>query len=689
MHRRLTTLTVFGLAAAATVLVVVVARSVVADNEDRLLRQRADELVLVVNSLGENLQAEVVSATVAAQESNGDPAGFADFVTRSEDTGTSPGTWVLLRRTPFGMEQVAHTGPAPLLEANRDDAINRDLVEAADGGFTIVALSGDAAPLQALGVAAGRPGVPGDYLAYQEIPLLAAAAGSDQVSNGFEDVGIELYLGRRANPDRRVLSLGMDRVEGDTVATPFRFGGRNLLLVVGATQPLTGDLTAHLPTILLVVAGSVGLLMTVVVELTLRRRDRAERLVTALETTNVELDRAMAEQRRADLAKAALEEDLRRMQRLEAVGQLAGGIAHDFNNLLAAILSYAELAEEDTVGHPSHDDIVEIRQAAERGADLTRQLLAFSRRDRIEPDPVDLNAVIDSVVRLLARTIPADVNLTTDLAQDLPAVLADAGELEQILVNLAVNARDAVGPGATISIETSAQHLSAEDLAAHPGMEAGPVVQLVVRDDGHGMDADVLARAFEPFFTTKGRGRGTGLGLSTVYGIIQRWGGHITADSQPGAGTVFVIMLPATADPAPERGPVTTVGDEGRGETVLLAEDEAAVRRAVRRHLEAAGYRVIEAEDAASAESLGGAHRIDLLLTDLVMPGDRTGIDLAEALTTANPHLPVIFMTGYSGETTGDPRRREGAPVLRKPFTTQALLEAVRSSLDAATAVAK
>jgi signal transduction histidine kinase len=688
LRRRLTTLAVLAVAVGATVLIVAVARTVVADNEERLLRQRADELVLIVSSLGSNLQADVVSATVAAQEADGDTANFARFVTQGDNADPSD-TWVLLRRTPFGLAEVTHTGSEPLLDANRDEALNRDLLEAADGGFAIVALGGEAGPLQALGVAAGRPGVAGDYLAFREIPLIQAAAGSDEVNNGFEDVGIALYLGRTADPDRQVLALAMDEVEGDTVSVPFQYGGQRLTLVVGATQPLTGELTADLPMILLVVAGSVGLLMTAVVAFTLRRRDRAEQLVADLEATNEERDRAVAEQHRADEEREAIEDDMRQMQRLEAVGQLAGGIAHDFNNLLAAILSYAELAEEDTIDHPSHDDIVEIRRAAERGADLTRQLLTFSRRDREEPDLVDLNEIVDRVVRLLARTIPADVRLDTDLAEDLPAVLADGGELEQILVNLAVNARDAVGPGGSISIETSAQVLTAEDVGVHPGMAPGPTVQLVVRDDGQGMSADVLARAFEPFFTTKERGRGTGLGLSTVYGIIQRWGGHITAQSHPGDGTAFIIMLPASSAPAPTPAIAAPVAVPGAGQTVLIAEDEDAVRRAVHRHLVAAGYQVLEAGHATGAELMAREHTIDLLLTDLVMPGRRTGVDLAEALTTLHPGLPVIFMTGYSGDTTGDPRRDEHAIILRKPFTTQALMEAVQQAFERAPSVSR
>ncbi len=377
-----------------------------------------------------------------------------------------------------------------------------------------------------------------------------------------------------------------------------------------------------------------------------------------------------------------LEEELRQAQKMEAVGRLAGGVAHDFNNLLTAILGYCQLAlERLTPDHPVRPDIQEIVKAGERASDLTSQLLAFGRRQMLQPRVLDLNAVVRDLTRLLGRLLGPAVRLESRLGAARPWVRADSGQLEQILVNLSLNARDAMPGGGTLTIETA---------------DAEGRVALLVADTGTGMDPDTLARAFEPFFTTKERGRGTGLGLSTVYGIVKQSGGDIAVASAAGAGTTFRIILPAVGAPAEEPARARA-GEEAAGAavggpatgpsagTVLLVEDEEAVRELVRGVLEARGYHVLLAADGQGAllESERHGGPIDLLITDLIMPG-MSGGDLAACIMTSRPALRVLYMSGYTDESLAPARlERAGTAYLQKPFTLGALMEAVREVLGA------
>jgi PAS domain S-box-containing protein len=380
-----------------------------------------------------------------------------------------------------------------------------------------------------------------------------------------------------------------------------------------------------------------------------------------------------------------LEEQLRQSQRLEAIGQLAGGVAHDFNNLLTVISGYTEtlLEGRDRTSEPELDQIA---LAAERAAILTRQLLAFSRRQMLQPRVVQLNDVVGGVAPMLTRLIGEDVQLVTSLAPDLGRVLADPGQLEQVLLNLAVNARDAMPGGGTLTMQTANVDLDEDYVAHHGEASPGPHVMLSVADTGHGMDAETLSHMFEPFFTTKPVGTGTGLGLATVYGIVKQSGGSIWIYSEPGDGTTVKIYLPrveasVTEEDASPRPAATAA--EGT-ETILIAEDEPSLRALSARILEKYGYNVIVAESATDALQIvaGNGRRFDLLLTDLIMP-ELSGTALAERVQELAPGIRVLFMSGYADDVaTKNGALQPGAPFLEKPFTANELASKVRELLD-------
>jgi two-component system, cell cycle sensor histidine kinase and response regulator CckA len=371
-------------------------------------------------------------------------------------------------------------------------------------------------------------------------------------------------------------------------------------------------------------------------------------------------------------ARRELEGQLRHAQKMEAVGRLAGGVAHDFNNLLTVINGYTDvLLHEIPPDAPERADLTMIREAGERAASLTAQLLAFSRRSIIAPKPLDLNTVVARLARMCQHIIGEHIALATRLDPTPCMVMADAGQIEQVVMNLVVNARDAMPRGGALTITT-----------ANTVTATGQFAYLAVSDTGEGMTDDVRARAFEPFFTTKPPGQGSGLGLATAYGIVEQAGGQIQIETAPGNGSVFTVILP-TVD-VPEAAAAPLVRDRPRGsETVLLAEDEDAVRWLVQRALESHGYRVLPARTGEEAEAIERAYRgpIQLLITDVVMPGI-PGSELADALRARRPQLRVLFMSGY----TNDEVVRHGVSVardslLQKPFSAQALLAIVRRAL--------
>jgi PAS domain S-box-containing protein len=381
----------------------------------------------------------------------------------------------------------------------------------------------------------------------------------------------------------------------------------------------------------------------------------------------------------------ALEEQLVQAQKLQSIGRLAGGVAHDFNNLLTAILGNAELALIDLPeDHPAGESVREIVKAAERAASLTRQLLSFARKQMIEPAPLDLSAVVSGSIEMLRRLLGEDVEILAELRDGLDIVEADPGQVQQLLVNLTVNARDAMPDGGRLVIETANLAVGDEYRAAHPEVRAGNYVTLAVTDTGTGMTDDVLAHLFEPFFTTKRQGEGTGLGLATCHGIVEQSGGHIWVHSEVGLGTSVTILLPVAEGVArPVGKAVVSMPPPTGTETVLVVEDDDSVRRLAVLGLRSNGYTVMEARNAADALVIAAkAASIDLLVSDIVMPGMR-GPELAARLREMRPAAKLLLVSGHAD--TSDSFRDDSGRVIQllpKPFTPERLSRKVREILD-------
>jgi len=405
-----------------------------------------------------------------------------------------------------------------------------------------------------------------------------------------------------------------------------------------------------------------------------------------LEHANAELLREIAEHIKTEKALQRTQEQLSHSQRLEAIGQLAGGIAHDFNNLLSVVLGYSgTIASDLPPDHPLQADVEEIRRAGERAAELTRQLLAFGRRQVLEPRVLDLNEVVVRVDRMIRRTIGDDIELVTMPGDPLWQVKVDPGQIEQVILNLVINARDAMPGGGTLTIETHNIAFDQDYADAHVGASAGPHVVLAVSDTGIGIPKDVQPRIFEPFFTTKEVGKGTGLGLATVFGIIKQSGGHIWFYSEVGRGTTFKLCFPRSTEPlaTPDARPGPIVSAPRGHATILLVEDDPQLRAMARTILVRQGYQVLDAPDAAEALTLSArfSGEIALLLTDVVMP-KMSGRELARALLETRPRTKVLYMSGYTDNAIVhngvlDP----GVCFLQKPITPDTLAHKVHEVL--------
>jgi PAS domain S-box-containing protein len=404
--------------------------------------------------------------------------------------------------------------------------------------------------------------------------------------------------------------------------------------------------------------------------------------------------------KRSERALYQSEEQLRQAQKMDAVGKLAGGIAHDFNNLLMIIRGDSDLMLRRLArGHPLRQNAEGIREAADQAATLTRQLLAFSRKEVVAPRLVDLNSIVASIHAMLQRLLGETINLVTITAPDLGGVMADPGQMEQMILNLCVNARDAMPDGGRLTVRTANVELDETAAKWWSDSRPGAYVVLEVSDTGAGMDEETRVHLFEPFFTTKEQGKGTGLGLSTVYGAVKQSGGHISVESAPGRGSTFRIYLPRVAAPAvtppdlrpsPEAADPGTAGDttlaQGHGETILLVEDAQRVRAVVREILEMSGYTVLEARHGADALEVSNRHAgtIHLLVTDVVMP-QMSGRELSQRLSTLRPDLKVLYMSGYTDDAiVRHGVLASGIAFLSKPFTPDALALKVREVLDGA-----
>ena len=385
--------------------------------------------------------------------------------------------------------------------------------------------------------------------------------------------------------------------------------------------------------------------------------------------------------------RSLLEEQMRQAQKLEAVGRIAGGVAHDFNNLLTVIRSYCDLVLLDMPAEwQSREELEEIRSAADRAAALARQLLSFSRKQVVLPRPMILNEIVTSMESMLARVLPAEVAHIVQLDQNLGTIKADAGQVEQVILNLAINAADAMRTGGTLKIVTENATLDFEHSGQHGGVVPGEYVLLTVSDTGVGMDKSTLSHIFEPFFTTKPVGEGTGLGLSTVYGIVNQYGGHVLVESEPGAGTTFKVYFPRVSEPVaavvPAAAKPNTIAPTPI-ETLLIVEDEPAVRSTLSRILTRLGYAVLEAGHGGEAMRISAEHAgsIDLVISDVMMP-EMSGREFSDRFSVARPRSRVLFMSGYTDDEVVRMGLISGThSFIEKPFTVEQITAKVRDVL--------
>jgi signal transduction histidine kinase len=676
---------------AASVAVFAAARASVSDTNNALLRQDAAQGALVMTQVLTTLTTPYQQLGHVVTPSGASPSAFDAAATALAATGSS----VALLRVGGGQATViASVGDFHRdLSAGSDNSLISTLAGRPHANFVgAFTASGN----RYIEMVYGAGFVPTGFAIYSEQPIGKANAVTSLSGVLFPGTSAAVYVGSAttanlalqttqllpgADGGQVALSVITDPGNLATGATLVSNPGSvvspgHVVIAISSHGDLAGGFTGELPWIL----GVFGLLATLgaagLLEIASRRRDGALVLVEELKVSNSDLDAALAHQARA-------EQSLRQAQRMEAVGQLAGGIAHDFNNLLQVIISYAGfLADSIEPETEMHRDVGEVQKAAERAAELTRQLLMFSRQNVARPDSIDVNRIVLDSARLIRHTLGEDVNLDVKVPNHPSYVRAGAGEIDQMLMNLAINSRDAMKHGGELSIVVDSVVPEASDAEA-ARLSPGTYVRIRVEDNGEGMSPEVAGKAFEPFFTTKEMGRGTGLGLAMVYGIANRWGGQVSVSTELGVGTIFTLLFPLSTDaPVPDATTLTTPAP-GRGhQTVLLVEDEEGVRRSTTRILEDSGYRVLPAENGVEALRVFDSEPIDILVTDVVMPGGVSGNSLADQLRAKDSALPVVFVSGYSQETIAEkgvlPR---STALVRKPFLPTELLDAMDQAL--------
>ena len=690
LHR--TTVLVLVLTVVGTTVGTFFTRDLVQQSEHRLLQQKAGAAAIIMSGLLGQSYAPAVQALGAAVKPDGtvDQTTFAmtsaalrapEATSASQQGGLGASGAALI--DPATGQVAASAGTLRIDPRSTTDLTG--LAQAAkvastDPGHAAFAGLHGAGPSRTLSLVAPA----GAHLvSYLELPFagtidVGSLESAPQYNQAFGGLDFAIYYGNATTGQLLWTNEGVHGLDGYVArvfvgltstsgfeSTAYDAGKRPLMIALEARQPLTGQFSHRFPWLMLAFGLLTGMAVMVLTEVTQRRKDDALALVRQLEAHNAEVQEAVNRREQA-------EEQLRQAQRLEAIGQLAGGIAHDFNNLLAIIFSYTGFLRNAGQGQPWSEDVQEIDKAAHRAAELTQQLLMFSRREEQRSSVVDLRALVSDRFRLLRRTLSEDIDVRLELPTGPVLVRADQGELDQVLMNLVVNARDAMPSGGMLVLALT---------------EVGGDVEFRVRDTGTGMSPEVQEHAFEPFFTTKGVGRGTGLGLATVYGIATRWGGTVLLRSAPNEGTEVVVRLPRTDDAPEPPLPLPAVAGfpcTPRAVTVLLVEDEEGVRRANARILTEAGFSVVVASTGPEAVALFDHHQIGALVSDVVMPGGLSGPELVEQLRLQRPGLPAVLVSGHSR----DHLTRAGAvpqdvQLVRKPFAAQTLIDATQHCLNA------
>ncbi len=668
-----------------------VARATVHETDGQLLRQDAAQASLVLHTMIQTLTAPLDELGANLTKSGASPVSV---VPAASTLASSSGSAIALLQVSAGhLRVVAHVGP--LHHAFGSTSGDRQIMRLGAQSDTSFAGVFTASGYRWLQVVYSKGYVPSGYLLYGELPIAKVGVVTQLPGILFPGAGTRVFVGSVASSDLVLRTTSDPTIDGEQIAIAVvdtssvlktdailtkdpdaTSTAGHIIVAMNEQGPLSGKYVPLFPWAILLIGLIAAAGVTALLRAAVKRREDALGMVSQLEVQNTELDEALARQDQA-------EERLRQSQRMDAVGQMAGGIAHDFNNLLQAIISYSEFIS-DAIDPESElqRDVNEVQKAAQRAADLTRQLLVFSRQDVSSPTLLNVPAVVLDSERFLQRTIGEDILLTCQVTVDPCCIVADASELEMLLINLAINARDAMPHGGALTIAVSAVDLDADASRANE-LPTGRYARIDVSDTGEGMSHDVASRAFEPFFTTKETGRGTGLGLSMVYGIAKRCGGTASISSTVGAGTTVTLLIPLSSDhPSSESEASEAADRQEERRIVLLVDDQEGVRQSTTRILQTAGYDVISAQDAVAALDLYADAHIDILVTDVIMPRV-SGRELADRLRADRPDLPVVFISGYSAQIISDRGNLPPSTVLvMKPFSPNEILAGLADAIS-------